>query len=68
MGASIAHRHSNPTTDCSDQKRKIRERNTEAKGRGRGRHSIEPIKLAGATFSASYIEEKNRFILHFAPQ
>lgn len=32
MGASIAHRHSNPTTDCSDQKRKIRKRNKKRQG------------------------------------
>lgn len=32
MSASIAHRHSNPITDCSDQKRKIRKRNKKRQG------------------------------------
>lgn len=33
--ATNAHRHSNPITDCSDQKRKIRKRNKKkAKGKG----------------------------------
>lgn len=68
MGASTAHRHCNPITDCSDQKRRVRKRHRTGKGGREALYSTCPtasslLDKVLPKFTLPRSEEKDQ--LHF---